>query len=350
MSAGAIAPAPLPAIDQFLNFNGGQFAVMERKTPPRANSGALDVSTTLHGDAAYSIAASASPAQDQFTNATEQLLAADSNIVMLHRGRLKNARMWFTHLGWKVLPQDQRGRSILRWGADQAYLGSPANPERGVRRWCRCWDPKLTAKELDELVAYTRTSNKRWTHDQSAMVLGITIADSLALNLHFIGANDDPDFEVRGATKRAKEAKRARRSRAARSTGRKPGRPALDLTPEERKARRNAADRMKYHSVKNTVTLLKRRKIDIGSVTGFLTEEATRGDDKWVTSYELTAQSSVLCSTGSAKRTMTTPKISFGPCPMAPRSTGLAPTSTSYWPSPKPEGIARNGSLTSCSS
>src|SRR5437899_2373293 len=144
----------------------------------------------------------------------------DDIAVLIARGRLSDARKWFAHRGWDVLPQDERGKRILQWGADHAYLASPANPERGVRRWCRRW-ARLTDAELAEIVANTRTSNKRWNADQCAVVLGITVRDHTALRLRFLGACDDPNYETRLAVKREKGAARNRVYRAARATGRK---------------------------------------------------------------------------------------------------------------------------------
>jgi hypothetical protein len=161
---------------------------------------------------------------------------------LLARGRLAEARRWFTHLGWDVLPEGIRGRRILRWGADQAYLASPGNPKRSVRRWCRKWDPQLSNVELGELVAGTRHSNKRWSSDQCAAVLGITVRDRESFRFRFLGACDDPNHEVRLELKREKNAARNRRHRAAHSTGASRGRPALELPPEDRLARSKAQD------------------------------------------------------------------------------------------------------------
>ncbi|WP_156438443.1 hypothetical protein [Bradyrhizobium valentinum] len=116
-------------------------------------------------------------------------------------------------------------------------------------------------------MAAAAASNKRWTSDQSAMVLEITVRDREALQLWFFGADDDPHFEQRIKLKRAKGAARARKCRAARSTGRKRGRPALELSPEEMAARireQNAErQRRRRASRKNP----SRDIIDIGSVT-----------------------------------------------------------------------------------
>jgi hypothetical protein len=149
----------------------------------------------------------------------------DHALVLVACGRLKNARTWFEDNGWDKLPQDVRGQRILHWGADHAWLASPTNPKRSVRRWCRCWAPRLSEAELNDIVATTETSNKRWSADQSATVLGITVRDQSRLRLHFIGASNDPDYVVRHAIKRAKDAERSRRYRAAHRTGAKRGRP-----------------------------------------------------------------------------------------------------------------------------
>jgi hypothetical protein len=158
------------------------------------------------------------------------------------RGRLKEARKWFEHRGWNVLPQSQRGRRILRWGADMAWLAAgPDDRKRSVRRWCRRWAPWLTAKALEKLVTDTETSNKRWSADQCATVLEITLSDRSALGLRFVGASDDADFLVRKAMQRAKAAVRARQYRAAKGSGTKRG-PKSKMSPEERLARRRAQD------------------------------------------------------------------------------------------------------------
>src|ERR1700688_4671552 len=109
----------------------------------------------------------------------------ESRKVIRARGRLSDAKKVFADRQWDVLPQGIRGQRILRWGADQAYLAGSANPERSVRRWCRRWWPTLKPAELDEIVAYTKTSNKRWSDDESAAVLEISLADLQRLYLRF---------------------------------------------------------------------------------------------------------------------------------------------------------------------
>jgi hypothetical protein len=113
------------------------------------------------------------------------------------RGRLKNARRWFAHRGWDVLPQGIRGQRILRWCADQIYLANPTNPKLSVRNQCRKLAPWLTTAEMDGLLAYVATSNKRWSDDQCATVLEITVRDRQTLGVWFVGADDDPNYEQR---------------------------------------------------------------------------------------------------------------------------------------------------------
>jgi hypothetical protein len=150
----------------------------------------------------------------------------ESRKVIRARGRLSDAKKVFADRQWDVLPQGIRGQRILRWGADQAYLAGPANPERSVRRWCCRWWPTLKPAELDEIVAYTKTSNKRWSDDESAAVLEINLADHQRLHLRFIGADDDPNYEIREGLQREKNAGYSRTYRTKRSTGRPRGRPA----------------------------------------------------------------------------------------------------------------------------
>ena len=145
--------------------------------------------------------------------------------IILARGRLADARRWFERRLWKVLPQDERGMRILKWGADQAYLACPTNPKQSVRRWCRKWAPWLTAAELSQIIADTAVSNKRWSNDQCAAVLEISVRVSKHFRLRFIGANDDPDHKIRDSIRRGMAAERSRKYRATRSTGGKGGRP-----------------------------------------------------------------------------------------------------------------------------
>ncbi|MCK1618906.1 hypothetical protein IVA96_20155 [Bradyrhizobium sp. 159] len=165
----------------------------------------------------------------------------DSKAV-LARSRLADARKLFERRFWKVLPRNERGMRILRWGADHAWLAGPTNPKRSVRRWCRKWAPWLTDGELSQIVAKTEVSNKRWSNDQCAAVLEVSLRISRHLRFRFIGANDDPNYEIRYALKREDAAKRSRKYRAARSTGGKRGRPALKLSEEEKLKRQRTQD------------------------------------------------------------------------------------------------------------
>jgi hypothetical protein len=162
-------------------------------------------------------------------------LSSVSDIAVLRaRGCLSNAKTLFAHRGWDELPSDERGQRILDWGADQAYLASPTNPARYVRLWCRRWNPRLTKLELDEIVAATPGRNKHYTPDQSALVLEVGVRDREALRLWFLGADDDPCYEYRNKAEKAKAAARACKYRTLHSTGAKRGRPALQLSEEER--------------------------------------------------------------------------------------------------------------------
>ncbi|QOZ09540.1 hypothetical protein XH96_19880 [Bradyrhizobium sp. CCBAU 51765] len=114
---------------------------------------------------------------------------------------------------------------ILRWGADHAHMADPSDPRRSVRRWCRKWAPWLDEPAIDQIIRYTKTSNKRWAADQCAAVLNITVRDRQKLSFRFIGACDDPSYAFRLNISRAKAAAKSRRRRAKNSTGRKRGRP-----------------------------------------------------------------------------------------------------------------------------
>jgi hypothetical protein len=171
------------------------------------------------------------------------------------RCRLKEAKTWFTHRGWEVLPRSERGWSILRWGADHAWTASTANPKRSVSRWCRRWAPWLSDAELNEIITASETSNKRWSDDQSAGVLEISVKDREKFKLWHFGANDDPFYVARHDIKRTKAAERSRRYRAKKRTGAKPGRPPRELSADDKLARSNAqaAKRMRqYRALRKT--------------------------------------------------------------------------------------------------
>jgi hypothetical protein len=163
--------------------------------------------------------------------------------VLKARGRLSDAKKYFEYRGWNVLPQGIRGQRILQWGAAMAYLAAEKDPERSARNWCRLWAPWLKPHELRQLIATIASPdfNMRWSDDECAAVLdGITLRVRIALGLRFIGCVDDPNYELRNGLRREKAAARSRRCRAARSTGAKGGRPPLQLSEEDRLARRRA--------------------------------------------------------------------------------------------------------------
>jgi hypothetical protein len=192
---------------------------------------------------------------------------------LLARGRLADARKWFARLGWDVLPQSIRGRRILQWGADHAWLAAPSGPQRSVRLWCRRWAPWLTVTELNKLVTDTENSNKRWSHDQSAAVLEVSAADREKFKLWHIGANDDPNYEIRRGILRTKAAERARKYRAANGTGAKRGRPELKLSQEEALARRRAQDAERARKYRASRKNASRPLIYIDPVTEFSVTE-----------------------------------------------------------------------------
>jgi hypothetical protein len=206
---------------------------------------------------------------DEEVSASTNTVKADdaTDGVIIPRGRLKEARHWFAHRGWDVLPQGRRGRRILKWGADHAWMASPDNPKRSVRRWCRKWAPWLKPAALDNLVVATERSNKRWNPDQCAAVLEITVRVRSTLGLRFIGADDDPNYEIRLGIRKAKAAARARHFRAAHSTGRPRGRPALALSPEEKRTRRLAQEAERKRRTRASAKNASRDIKSIGSVT-----------------------------------------------------------------------------------
>ena len=235
-------------------------------------------------------------------------MAADQKMIAI--GRLANARKWFAHRGWDVLPDNERGQRILQWGADHAWQAGSKNPKRSVRCWCRKWaGPWLTNAELDQIVRETEEREKRWSGDQSAAVLEIGVRDREHLRLWFFGADDDPNYDHRQQLKRAKDAARKRKSRAARSTGRPRGRPSLDLSPEAKAARvreQNAARQRRRRASRKKPS---RTLIDINPVTHL----------------SVTTPNTVEGSAGAHKRAGVEPQlIAIGGVPLAPVTGGCA--------------------------
>jgi hypothetical protein len=144
----------------------------------------------------------------------------EDKVVVIARGRLKEAKHFFGVQGWSELTQN-----VLEWGCDHAWMAADVRDllphlalqrqKRSVRNWLRSKAPKLTNAELYRMVERTVTSNKCWTHDQSAAVLGISVRDLQEHGYRFFGANDDPNYLIRDAAYRAKEAERKFRARAA---------------------------------------------------------------------------------------------------------------------------------------
>jgi hypothetical protein len=199
---------------------------------------------------------------------------------MIARGRLSEARRWFEHRGWKVLPQGIRGQRILSWGAAQAWMASPVNPKRSVRNWCRYWAPWLKETELAALIAATVDTNKRWSADQCAAVLEIGVGDRQIHGFKFIGADDDPNYALRTAIKREKAAARARRYRAGHSTGVKRGRPGLQLSGQDRIARRRAQEAERSKRYRASRQNASRDISNIDGVTGFSVTELSHNEER----------------------------------------------------------------------
>jgi hypothetical protein len=170
----------------------------------------------------------------------------DNSTVVRALGMLAEASRWFRHKGWKTLPNNRRGWLIVQWGAEVAWQGNPANPERGARAWCCKWQPLLKLKQnktkLDRIIAEAAGTKTLWAPDIGGATLEITVSDLVALGFRFLGACDDQNYDARNAIRRAKNAACQRRRRAANSSGRKRGRPALNLSPEEKRTRRLAQE------------------------------------------------------------------------------------------------------------
>jgi hypothetical protein len=115
----------------------------------------------------------------------------------------------------------------------------------------------------------TVDSNKRWSADQCAAILAITVRDREILKFRFIGADDDPSYKHRIEIKREKAAERSRRYRASHNTGAKRGRPALQLSAEDKAARTRAQAAERAKRFRASRKGASRDISNIGGVTEF---------------------------------------------------------------------------------
>jgi hypothetical protein len=113
---------------------------------------------------------------------------------------------------------------ILRWLADCTWEAYPNNPEEMLRYACGVFAPWLKPAELEALVAETHMRLKNWNGDDTATVLGVTLADHDRHGFKAIGACNDDGRTVRNERRLEKEAARKRAKRAA--AGAKRGRPS----------------------------------------------------------------------------------------------------------------------------
>jgi hypothetical protein len=168
---------------------------------------------------------------EQIEAQPKQPRADDTGRVVYTRRLLKEARVWFLQIGAYspkhkriVLPQGQRGMKIVRWLADCTWEAYPNDPEEMLRYACGVFAPWLKPAELEALVTETHMRLKNWNGDDTATVLGVTLADHDRHGFKAIGACNDHGRTVRNERRLEKEAARKRAKRAA--AGAKRGRPS----------------------------------------------------------------------------------------------------------------------------
>lgn len=66
----------------------------------------------------------------------------------------------------------------------------------------------MTPVDVSAEIERAKTSNKRWSADQCAIVLEIDLDDHVRLKMVAIGANDDPNYERRNDLRRLKDRNR----------------------------------------------------------------------------------------------------------------------------------------------
>lgn len=147
---------------------------------------------------------------------------------LVAQGRLKMAKKLFAANGWKTLPKTTRGRRVLEWGADHAWCSRPSNRAQAVREWYGIMAPGASEAQIEAMLKALKKGvrNLKWTADQSAMVLELSLDRCRELKLQkFLGADDDINYDRRRGIAGKGGAARSRKYRAKKSTGRPRGRP-----------------------------------------------------------------------------------------------------------------------------
>ena len=149
---------------------------------------------------------------------------------MIARLRLKQATRWFAKKGKETV----RSQSVIRWISCQAWLSASRNPPATVRAVLTRLAPTLSSNDIQDLIEHTKGNISRWTSDQCAEVLQISVWDREALQLWHLGAIDDYDYAIRGQLRAQKSALRVAKFRAKNTSPRRRGRPRKDLTKAQR--------------------------------------------------------------------------------------------------------------------
>lgn len=173
---------------------------------------------------------------------------------MIARLRLKQATRWFAKKGKETV----RSQSVIRWIACQAWLSASRNPPATVRAVLTRLAPTLSSNEIQDLTEHTKGNISRWTSDQCAEILQISVWDREALQLWHLGAIDDYDYAIRSKLRAQKSALRVAKFRAKIISPRPRGRPRKTLTTAQidkmlKRKRKMTANRVKRHRKCNAI-------------------------------------------------------------------------------------------------
>lgn len=172
---------------------------------------------------------------------------------MVARMRLKQAARWFAKAKGTV-----KSQAIIRWLACQAWLSTSRNQPATVRAVLTRHAPDLDRDEINAVIKHTRGHITRWTSDQCAEILQISVWDREVLQLWHLGAVDDYDYAIRTQLRARKSALRVAKFRAKNPSPRPRGRPPKRITRAQKdkllkRKRKMEANRAKRYRKRHAV-------------------------------------------------------------------------------------------------
>lgn len=131
--------------------------------------------------------------------------------------RFRELELALAHICRGVLPDDDFGRDLLYVLACHIWQGGKkCGADAAIAAGAVCWAPWCGSEELEQLIERIAEDPRKWTADELAAELGITIAVRDALGLTTIGA---VDLDKAGRARRRAQKSNDRRTKNRREQG-----------------------------------------------------------------------------------------------------------------------------------